>query len=57
MFIDAVGWVSSTIFGKSNTSVGFKALPNSLIIPEVEDVSGIALNCVKGVEVMRNLNS
>ena len=43
-FIDAVGWVSSTIFGKSCTSVGFKVLPDSPTIPAAEDVSGIALN-------------
>lgn len=44
-FIDAVGWVSSTIFGKSSTSVSFKLLPDSQTIPKAEDVStGIALN-------------
>lgn len=43
-FSDAVGWISSTIFGKSSTSVGFKVLPDSPPIPVDEDVSGIALN-------------
>ena len=43
--IDAVGWfVSSTIFGKSKTSTGFKVLPDSPTIPVAEDVSGMALN-------------
>jgi hypothetical protein len=42
-FIDAVG-VSSTIFGKSSTSVGFKVLPDLATIPVAEDASGIALN-------------
>ena len=42
--IDAAGWVSSTICGKSSTSVGFKVLPGSTTIPVAEDVSGIALN-------------
>jgi hypothetical protein len=31
--IDAAGWVSSTICGKSSTSVGFKVLPGSPTIP------------------------
>ena len=44
LLIDAVGWVSSTIFGKSCTSVGFKVLPDSPTIPVAEDVSGIALS-------------
>lgn len=43
-FIDAVGWVSSTIFGKSSTSVAFKVLPDSPTIPMTEDVPCIALN-------------
>ena len=44
-FIDVVSWVSSTIFGKSSTSVAFKVLPDSPTIPMAEDVSSsIALN-------------
>ena len=43
-FIDAVGWISSTIFGKSSTSVVFKVLPDSPTIPVAEDVSCIALS-------------
>ena len=43
-FIDADGWVSSTVFGKSSASVAFKVLPDSPTIPMPEDVSGMALN-------------
>ena len=41
-FVDAVG--SSTVFGKSSTSVAFKVLPDSPTVPMAVGVSSIALN-------------
>jgi hypothetical protein len=54
-YVDAAG--SSTVFGRSSTSVVFKVLPDSPTVPMAEGVSSIALNWVKGVDVMRNLSS
>lgn len=53
VLVSFVDVVSSVIFGKSNTSTGFKVLPDS----PTTSTTDIAPNLAKDVDVIRNLGS